>query len=353
MFTYTQEQQVVIQNNAAENLGVTLRYKELCKALNIEPEKSPTTKQKQLRDLQTLIELKEIPIGKQTGYVITKVYPEPLLPYYDNDEWYAAIKSQICAIFQGRDNEHDSIWFVRKQLLYALGAVNHNYMLLMSENKRYQMSKYYERSFDHELDACRIAGGIIADRIYDALERMESERLIICTNGYVLRIMTGGSDSAFIEIPCDDVKDSLFQYLFNAETKIIDEVAEENKTYAKNASYKNRNRVKFNYYEEVIKKRNEFVRSPEFLGELNTRFNTKAIAVQNMFDVKFITPIWAETEKYIEHKPFAKSLINKASQEKILASKNKKLERYKDLIDGMVKIFISADPTFDYSKATL
>ena len=88
----------------------------------------------------------------------------------------------------------------------------------------------------------------------------------------------------------------------------------------------------------------------EELAESIKKEHDNLISVEKVFDVKFITPVWEVNEKTIQYKPFAKNLINKASQEKILTTKDKRLNRYKELIDGVVKIFINTDTEVNYKK---
>lgn len=357
MYSFEKEQIKIIQQKALECLGQTMKYKELCSKLELPYAAQSKSKAKQLHDLQTIIEIQETNIGKQKGYIITQVYDHLQLPYYDNDEWYAAIKSQICSIFRDNPNKQ---WFVRTELLAQLGAVNNNYKAIMSQTDRTRLTGYYKRRFDNEEAVCRIMGGILADRIYNALIRMEKERLVIYTNGYVLlckfpnyldKDKSQKERIVKIEAPYSPKNDSLFGYLYNLESEAIDDVAKTYGLYKPDATFKNRQRIKGSHFESFLDFRNQRITSDEVLEHLKEKY-PDIISVEGILDVKFITPVWAANELTIPYKPFAKELINKASQENILSSTDKRLDRYNNLIDGAVKVFINADTDIDY-KAIL
>ena len=356
MYTFNQEQIKTIQTHAIEYLGQAMKYKDLCNSLEIPYLKQTKLKDKQMRDLQTILDIQETKIGKQTGYIITQIYNTPELPYYDDDEWYAAIKSQICSIFREAHNDRTQ-WFVRTRLLTELGAVNENYQLLMNPIDKAKLVSFRKRKFDNEEEVCRIIGRILVDRIYDALIKMEKERLIIYTNGYVLfgkikDIFDPKKERTIqIEAPYSSEKDSEFSYLYALESEAIDDVAEIYGCYSRDAEFKNRNRVKGGHFEAFLDCRDKRIQSDEVFEHYKEKY-PDLISIEKILDVKFITPVWADHELTIPYKPYAKGIINKASQQRILTSKDKQLERYKELIDGVVKVFINADTDIDY-KAIL
>ena len=355
MYSFEKEQIEIIKQKALECLGQAMKYKELCSKLELPYAAQSKSKAKQLHDLQTIIEIQETNIGKQKGYIITQVYDHLQLPYYDNDEWYAAIKSQICSIFRDNPNKQ---WFVRTELLAQLGAVNNNYKAIMSQTDRTRLTGYYKRRFDNEEAVCRIMGGILADRIYNALIRMEKERLVIYTNGYVLlckfpnyldKDKSQKERIVKIEAPYDPKNDSLFGYLYNLESDAIDDVAKTYDLYKPDTTFKNRQRIKSSHFESFLDFREKRVKSNEVLAHLKKKY-PDIISVEAILDVKFITPVWAANELTIPYKPYAKEIINKASQENILTSTDKRLDRYNNLIDGAVKVFIDADTDIDYKE---
>ena len=361
MYSFNQKEIATIQTNALNCLGQPMKYKELCTKLNIPYFQQAKTRQKQLRDLQTILEIQGTQIGKQSGYIITQIYSEPQLPYYDDDEWYAAVKSRIRTIFN-ENPDKNYLWFFRSRLLYEIGAVNENYRIIMNPKGKARLTAHFNRKFDNEKAVCEIAGGIIADRIYDALVKMQKERLIICSDGYAIKATIKSScfdkkqnkfiekeTPTYIDVPYDAEPDSLFKYLYRLDNKAIDEVAKIYDLYPDTDNFKNRNRVKGMHFDEFVDVRNNLIQSEEVFEKIEKE-HKNLISVEKVFDVKFITPVWEINEKTIQYKPFAKSLINKASQEKILTTKDKRFNRYKELIDGVVKIFINADTEVNYKK---
>ena len=354
MYSFTKEQIKSIQSKALNCLGQPMKYKELCEKLDVPYIRQTKLKNNQLRDLGTILEIQSVLIGQKTGYVVTKIFETPELPYYDNDEWYAAIKSQICSIFREAHNDRTQ-WFVRTRLLTELGAVNENYQLLMNPIDKAKLVSFRKRKFDNEEEVCRIAGRILVDRIYDALTKMEKERLIIFTNGYVLigkvkDIIDPDKERTIqIEAPYSSKKDSYFSYLYALESDAIDDVAEIYNLYTPNTEFKNRNRVKGGHFEAFLDCRDKRIQSEETLAHFKEKY-PGLISIEKILDVKFITPVWAANELTIPYKPHAKGIINQASQHRILSSKDKQLERYKELIDGVVKVFINADTDIDYKE---
>ena len=354
MYSFTKEQIENIQSKALNCLGQPMKYKELCEKLDVSYIRQTKLKNNQLRDLGTILEIQSVPIGQKTGYVITKIFETPELPYYDDDEWYAAIKSQICSIFREAHNDRTQ-WFVRTRLLTELGAVNENYQLLMNPIDKAKLVSFRKRKFDNEEEVCRIIGRILVDRIYDALIKMEKERLIIYTNGYVLfgkikDIFDPQKERTIqIEAPYSSEKDSEFSYLYALESEAIDDVAETYGCYSRDAEFKNRNRVKGGHFEAFLDCRDKRIQSNEVLEHYKEKY-PDLISIEKILDVKFITPVWADHELTIPYKPYAKRIINKTSQQRILTSKDKQLERYKELIDGVVKVFINADTDIDYKE---
>lgn len=361
MYSFNTEEIKSIQTAAIDHLGKPMKYKELCENLNIPYIRATNLKAKQIRDLQTILEIQSTTIGQKTGYIITQIYSEPQLPYYDDDEWYAAVKSRIRTIFS-ENPDKNYLWFFRSRLLYEIGAVNENYRIIMNPKGKARLTAHYARKFDNEKAACEIAGGIIADRIYDALVKMQKERLIICSDGYAIKATTTSycfdekqktfiekEVPTYIDVPYDAEADSLFKYLYRLDNKAIDEVAKMYDLYPDTDNFKNRNRVKGAHFDDFVDIRNEFIQSEEVFERVKKE-NKNLISIEKVFDVKFITPVWGVNEKTIQYKPFAKNLINKASQEKILTSKDKRFNRYKELIDGVVKIFINNDTDVNYKK---
>ena len=361
MYSFNQEEISTIQAKALNHLGQPMKYKELCTELNIPYFQQAKTRQKQLRDLQTILEIQETQIGKQSGYIITQIYSEPQLPYYDDDEWYAAVKSRIRTIFN-ENPDKNYLWFFRSKLLYEIGAVNENYRIIMNPYSKARLTAHFGRKYDNEKAVCEIAGGIIADRIYDALVKMQKERLIICSDGYAIKATTNSfvfdkalnkfvekEVATYIDVPYNAESDSLFKYIYRLDNEALDEIAKTYDLYHDADNFKNRNRVKGAHFDDFVDIRNERIQSDEVFERIKKEHDN-LISVEKVFDVKFITPVWEVNEKTIQYKPFAKSLINKASQEKILTTKDKRLNRYKELIDGVVKIFINTDTEVNYKK---
>ena len=361
MYSFNQEEISTIQAKALNHLGQPMKYKELCTELNIPYFQQAKTRQKQLRDLQTILEIQETQIGKQSGYIITQIYSEPQLPYYDDDEWYAAVKSRIRTIFN-ENPDKNYLWFFRSKLLYEIGAVNENYRIIMNPYSKARLTAHFDRKYDNEKAVCEIAGGIIADRIYDALVKMQKERLIICSDGYAIKATTNSfvfdkalnkfvekEVATYIDVPYNAESDSLFKYIYRLDNEALDEIAKTYDLYHDADNFKNRNRVKGAHFDDFVDARNERIQSDEVFERIKKEHNN-LISVEKVFDVKFITPVWEINEKTIQYKPFAKNLINKASQEKILTTKDKRLNRYKELIDGVVKIFINTDTEVNYKK---
>ena len=361
MYSFNQEEISTIQAKALNHLGQPMKYKELCTELNIPYFQQAKTRQKQLRDLQTILEIQETQIGKQSGYIITQIYSEPQLPYYDDDEWYAAVKSRIRTIFN-ENPDKNYLWFFRSKLLYEIGAVNENYRIIMNPYSKARLTAHFGRKYDNEKAVCEIAGGIIADRIYDALIKMQKERLIICSDGYAIKATTNSfvfdkalnkfvekEVATYIDVPYNAESDSLFKYIYRLDNEALDEIPKTYDLYHDADNFKNRNRVKGAHFDAFVDVRNKRIQSDEVFERIKKEHDN-LISVEKVFDVKFITPVWEVNEKTIQYKPFAKNLINKASQEKILTTKDKRLNRYKELIDGVVKIFINTDTEVNYKK---
>lgn len=361
MYSFNQEEISTIQAKALNHLGQPMKYKELCTELNIPYFQQAKTRQKQLRDLQTILEIQETQIGKQSAYIITQIYSEPQLPYYDDDEWYAAVKSRIRTIFN-ENPDKNYLWFFRSKLLYEIGAVNENYRIIMNPYSKARLTAHFGRKYDNEKAVCEIAGGIIADRIYDALVKMQKERLIICSDGYAIKATTNSfvfdkalnkfvekEVATYIDVPYNAESDSLFKYIYRLDNEALDEIAKTYDLYHDADNFKNRNRVKGAHFDDFVDARNKRIQSDEVFERIKKEHDN-LISVEKVFDVKFITPVWEINEKTIQYKPFAKNLINKASQEKILTTKDKRLNRYKELIDGVVKIFINTDTEVNYKK---
>lgn len=361
MYSFNEEQIKSIQSKALNYLGQPMKYKQLCENLAIPYIRATDLKKKQIRDLQTILEIQSTLMGQKTGYIITQIYSEPQLPYYDDDEWYAAVKSRIRTIFN-ENPDKNYLWFFRSKLLYEIGAVNENYRIIMNPKGKARLTAHYARKFDNEKAVCEIAGGIIADRIYDALVKMQKERLIICSDGYAIKGTTKSfafdkeqnkfiekEVPTYIDVPYNAESDSLFKYIYRLDNEALDEIAKTYDLYNDTDNFKNRNRVKGAHFDDFVDARNKRIQSDEVFERIKKEHNN-LISVEKVFDVKFITPVWEVNEKTIQYKPFAKNLINKASQEKILTTKDKRFNRYKELIDGVVKIFINADTEVNYKK---
>ena len=361
MYSFNEEQIKSIQAKALEHLGQPMKYKQLCENLAIPYIRATDLKKKQIRDLQTILEIQSTLIGQKTGYIITQIYSEPQLPYYDDDEWYAAVKSRIRTIFN-ENPDKNYLWFFRSKLLYEIGAVNENYRIIMNPYSKARLTAHFDRKYDNEKAVCEIAGGIIADRIYDALIKMQKERLIICSDGYAIKATTNSfvfdkalnkfvekEVATYIDVPYNAESDSLFKYIYRLDNEALDEIAKTYDLYHDADNFKNRNRVKGAHFDAFVDVRNKRIQSDEVFERIKKEHDN-LISVEKVFDVKFITPVWEVNEKTIQYKPFAKNLINKASQEKILTTKDKRLNRYKELIDGVVKIFINTDTEVNYKK---
>ena len=155
--------------------------------------------------------------------------------------------------------------------------------------------------------------------------------------------------ATYIDVPYNAESDSLFKYIYRLDNEALDEIAKTYDLYHDADNFKNRNRVKGAHFDDFVDIRNERIQSDEVFERIKKEHDN-LISVEKVFDVKFITPVWEVNEKTIQYKPFAKNLINKASQEKILTTKDKRLNRYKELIDGVVKIFINTDTEVNYKK---
>ena len=182
MYSFNQEEISTIQAKALNHLGQPMKYKELCTELNIPYFQQAKTRQKQLRDLQTILEIQETQIGKQSGYIITQIHSEPQLPDYDDDEWYAAVKSRIRTMFN-ENPDKNYLWFFRSKLLYEIGAVNENYRIIMNPYSKARLTAHFDRKYDNEKAVLHLFHCYAAciRRVYDSLQEGVSLQSMICS----------------------------------------------------------------------------------------------------------------------------------------------------------------------------
>ena len=355
MYSFTPDMEKSIQAKAKDLIGQTFKYKQLCEALDIQPVAHTNTcsKNKQLRDLANLTEYKEVPVGKRKGYLIVSVYDKPKPAYYDSDERYAAFKSRLFEIL-------DKPWFTRTSLLYDLGMINDNFRVLLNPHKRHLVEEYRERSFYNESRFCEIIGGVLADKAYNALDRMKREGLIHYEKGYAIAVKLNLSDSEkswkkaidYIDVPPDDEKDSLYQVIKKMDEEIACEIDDESKAFT---SEKSSHMVRINKPEMIIngnykkfqKKRKERITSDDTgLLEMVKQKNDKVVSIVAILDVRFITPLVDS----VATKPNAKAIINKCAIESVLSTKDKRLDRFEVLRKGFPDGYICLQPKDNYRR---
>lgn len=352
LYNFSKEQESAILNKAKNLIGQSMRYSELCRALGILPETAGKKKARQLRDFNNLFEYSVEPNGKQVKYVINKVYSEPLLPYYDKDEWYIAIKTRICEIL--RDNNYQVTWFTKTPLLRNLGAVNDNYAVIMNLTKRLQLEDVLGRDMSVDHEVCRIFGNLLSDRIYDALNRMaEKEKIIAYSDGYVVRYIKDDITQYHL-VPmmrAEDsqlVKSELGEYLRNLEIKAIDYAIEQNNPdIIKYQHSFNRDFYKHLYYDDVESYLNQaFLTSDvqNYLYDNGIHFDK----IKGIYSVKFITPIQRQVESELRWFGQSQKIINNAAKEKLLTSKSKELKRYEAMKKGLIDICIDLSTETKY-----
>lgn len=355
MYSFTSDMEKSIQTKAKDLIGQTFKYKQLCEALDIQPVAHTNTcsKNKQLRDLANLIEYKEVPVGKRKGYLIVSVYDKPKPAYYDSDERYAAFKSRLFEIL-------DKPWFTRTSLLYDLGMINDNFRVLLNPHKRHLVEEYRERSFYNESRFCEIIGGVLADKAYNALDRMKREGLIRYEKGYAIAVKLRLDDSekawkkeiCYIPVPPDDEKDPLYQLIKKMDEEIAYEIDDESKAFT---SEKSSHMVRINKPEMIIngnykkfqKKRKERITSDDTgLLEMVKQKNDKVVSIVAILDVRFITPLVDS----VATKPNAKAIINKCAIESVLSTKDKRLDRFEVLRKGFPDGYICLQPKDNYRR---
>lgn len=352
MYNFSKEQEGAISNKAKLLIGQPMRYSEMCRALGVNPETAGKKKARQLRDFNNLFDYSIEPNGKQIKYVINKVYSEPLLPYYDKDEWYLAVKTRVCEIL--RDNNYQITWFTKTPLLRNLGAVNDNYAVIMNLTKRLQLEDILGRdmSIDHEV--CRIFGNLLSDRIYDALNRMaDNEKIISYADGYVVRYIKSGVSQYYLVpmMKAEDgqlIKSDLGEYLRNLEIKAIDAAIEQNNPDVLKYNHSiNRDFYKHLYCDDVEQYLSEAFSTTEvqqYLSEQGVDFDT----IKGIYSVKFITPIQRQVESELKWMGKSQKIINEAAKDKLMTTKSKELKRYEAMKKGLIDICIDLSTETKY-----
>ena len=356
MYSFTPDMEKSIQAKARDLIGQTFKYKQLCEALDIQPvaHTSTCSKNKQLRDLANLIEYEEVPAGKQKGYLIISVYDKAKPAYYDSDERYEAFKSQLFEIFKKSKRP----WFTRTSLLCDLGMINDNFRVLLNPHKRHLVEEYRERSFYNESRFCEIIGGVLADKVYNALDRMKRDGLIHYEKGYAIAVKLNLSDSEkswkkdidYIDVPPDDEKDSLYQVIKKMDEEIAYEIDDESKAFVSNdrsdmVRIKKPETIINSHYKTFRKKRKERIKSDESgLLEMVRQENNKIIYIVSILDVRFITPIVDS----VVTKPNAVEIINKCAVESVLSTKARGLKNCEVLRKGFPDEYICLRPKANY-----
>lgn len=355
MYSFTPEQEQHIQIKGKALIGQVFKYKQLCSVLDIEPKTAGNSRKRHIQDINNIIKLKEIDMNGLTAYQIIDVYETPLVPYYDEEMWYKAVKSRMCKIL--KDTPKDSfMWFTRTPLLYAMNMVNQNYKVLMNPVANQKLSTKLNRDLDDEKEVCSIIGTILSNRLYDALEKMGKERIIQYNDGFVVKVMMqypGSKEivTRFIPAPVSSEKDSLFQVICALENQVIDDISSNHKFYTKDAAFKNRAKCRQLYYFEFIQLRDTLAQ--EKTGEMGKWIKEHApycLDVKAVYDAKFMTPIWKEVDKQIEELDRDYEILNKSAQEKIRSTKNKEMARFNELREGIINICIDSSTKIDYSK---
>ena len=354
LYNFSKEQEGAITNKAKHLIGQPIRYSEMCRMLGIKPETAGKKRARQLRDLNNLFEYSVEPNGKQVKYIINKVYKEPLLPYYDKDEWYLAIKTRICEIL--RDNNYQITWFTKTPLLRNLGAVNDNYAIIMNLTKRLQLENALGRDMSIDRDVCRIFGNLLSDRIYDALNRMaNNEKIITYTDGYVIRYIKFGISQYYLVpmIKSHDgkiVKSDLGEYLRNLEIKAIDAAIEQNNPDILKYQHSiNRDFYKHLYYDDV----ENYLFNAFSTTDVQQYFIEHGIVfdkIKGIYSVKFITPVQQLVESELKWAGQAQKIINEAAKHKLLTTKSKELNKYEAMKKGLIDICIDLSTETKYEN---
>lgn len=348
MYNFTPEQEKDIQKKGTELLGQDLKLGELCQYLGIKKPTGTNNKNSLLRDLSNILVIKTIPFGKQNKYRITNVYEQPLLPYYDKDEWYTSFKSIICQML--KDNNNQPMWFTRTPLLNRIGLVNDNFSVVMNSDYRQQLAYIYERTFELDYQACLAISNILSDRVYDTLKKMTQERIIKFIDGYALKAWKD-SKKKFITTNelGDDRQIKLYKILFQVENMAIDSIcpfATKN-----NDKFINRNAIKQIHFQQFIKQRNFFIQSKAISDKIKA-LGFEFDKIEEFYDVKFILSDDRLVDQVLLSQFKTRKLINLAAQNKIKDSKSKTLTSYKAFLPGIIENYISIDTEIDY-KSTL
>lgn len=348
MYKFTPEKEKEIQERAKEIMGQDLKYGELCKALNIKKESGRKNQEKLFLDLSNILVIKTVPFGKQNKYRITNVYEQPLLPYYDKDEWYASFKSIICQML--KDNNNQPMWFTRTPLLNRIGLVNDNFSVVMNSDYRQQLAYIYERTFELDYQACLAISNILSDRVYDTLKKMTQERIIKFIDGYALKAWKDGKKKFITTNELgDDRQIKLYKILFQVENMAIDSIcpfATKN-----NDKFINRNAIKQIHFQQFIKQRNFFIQSKAISDKIKA-LGFEFDKIEEFYDVKFILSDDRLVDQVLLSQFRTRKLINLAAQNKIKDSKSKTLTSYKAFLPGIIENYISIDTEIDY-KSTL
>lgn len=354
MYKFDENEEKEIMANGLKILGQELRYSELCKNLGIKPVTGTKQKTSQLKDLSNLFDYDIVPCGRQVRYVIRRVYERPLLPSYDKDEWYVAIKTRICEML--RDNNYQAMWFTQTPLLKDLGAVNDNYGVVMSNNKREQLESLLGRGMDMDYEVCRIFGNILSERVYDALDKMaKKEKIIHYSDGYVIRYIKDGYYKYF-EVPIVIEKDGeltiseLSKILSHIETQAIDDAIRKYNPGFLESQPDLVNRDFYKYiYSSFVDNQIELALNEESVKEKLKEFGVDFDEVYGLYNVKFISPIKRLVDTELRWRGKSKQMINAASKNKLLSSKRKELIPYEAMKKGLVDICIDLTTNTNYS----
>ena len=236
--------------------------------------------------------------------------------------------------------------------------INDNFRVLLNPRKRHLVEEYCKRSFYNESRFCGIIGGVLADKVYHALDRMKREGLIHYEKGYAIAVKVKLSDSEkswkkdidYIDVPSDDEKDSLYQTIKKMDEEIAYEIDDESKALISNdrpnmVRIKKPETIINSHYKEFRKKRKERIISDESgLLEMVKRKNDKVISIFNILDVRFITPIVDS----VDTKANAMEIINKYAIESVLSTKSKGLKNYEGLRKGFPDEYICLRPKMNY-----
>ena len=349
MYSFTEEQENSIISMAEGLLGQDYKYGELCDKLGINRVSGKTNKAKQFRDLANLLIIKNIPFGKQNKYRIIDIRDEPLLPYYDRDEWYWSFKTTICQILA--KNQYQPVWFTRTPLLNKIGMVNDNYSVIMSKDKRATLEMIYSRPFEQEYEACKVMGNLLADRVYNALHKMEQERIIKYFDGYAIRIVKDFTTS-FIPISSSDQDRGtvLYQILFSIENQAIDNICNQvGWKKPSDGAFVNRTAIKQIYFYQILEERNRLINRPENIDKLKA-LGLQFDSIEEFYDIKFIIPDMRLAEEITRSRRKAKKILNLAAQDKILNSKSQVLAKYETIKAGLVDVCIDDKSKTNYKE---